>query len=97
MADENGKALRLLELYRERGDLPVGPQRLLYVDDLFGMSGFVQLEKLMQVGAKCMGRALRRRGQGFRHNQVSFGFFKPQTIRANDAFASLFRAIAQRY
>jgi hypothetical protein len=40
------------------------------------MSGFIEIEKLMQVRAECMARTLCLRGQGSCHNQVPFGFVK---------------------
>src|SRR5262249_29712163 len=68
MTNEDGKSLRLLKPYCQRGDLPVGPERFLDVNDFCGISGFIQLQELMKVHAKCISRALPRHGQRFRHN-----------------------------
>src|SRR5919109_2016685 len=70
MTNEDGKALRLLELYRQRSDLPLGPERLLDVNDLFRIGGFVEFDKLMQVRAECIGTVCRR-SREVDHNQYS--------------------------
>src|SRR6266850_189410 len=43
MTNENGKALRLFELHRERGDFPFGAQRLVDVKNFLGIRRFVSL------------------------------------------------------
>jgi hypothetical protein len=75
MTNENGKALRLFELHRQRGNLPLRAQRLLDVQNFLRIGSFVLFDELMQIGAKCSGCKIRCCWPGFRHHQCPFCVF----------------------